>query len=254
MRAAVTGVDLPSRRVLVGTKKLSHRLDESYRSLTPAIAWERRNGAYCYLEYGPGSYAALECAHEAGELRYAHEIMRCYSRLAFDVDLTGELLQSVAEVADTVASNEELVSRFEVTVRRVLDKYYERTSAGELRFVWLDGSREGKLSLHLIVNHAVFYHRERETDYRRQQLKEFYDLFEYEALQSGAFGSLPVSKLFDRGLDVDWRAAADARRSKARQRRRRYEAIAAYTTGQLEQEEQRHCAALLVATRGQGRV
>lgn len=202
MRAAVTGVDLPSRRVLVGTKKLSHRLDESYRSLTPAIAWERRNGAYCYLEYGPGSYAALECAHEAGELRYAHEIMRCYSRLAFDVDLTGELLQSVAEVADTVASNEELVSRFEVTVRRVLDKYYERTSAGELRFVWLDGSREGKLSLHLIVNHAVFYHRERETDYRRQQLKEFYDLFEHEALQSGAFGSLPVSKLFDRGLET----------------------------------------------------
>lgn len=33
-------------------------------------------------------------------------------------------------------------------------------------------------------------------------MKEFYDLFEYEALQSGAFGSLPVSKLFDRGLET----------------------------------------------------
>lgn len=85
IRADCYDRDLP-RAALDGGTKLSYRLDESYRSLIPAIAWERSHGGgYCYIEYGPGSYAKLKHAHKAGELRYAHEITRSYSRLAFDV-------------------------------------------------------------------------------------------------------------------------------------------------------------------------
>ncbi len=63
--------------------------------------------------------------------------------------------------------------------------------------MWLDGSREGKTSLHLVVNGAVFYCREGD----RRQLREMYDLFEHEALHCGLFGSFPVSRLFDCALE-----------------------------------------------------
>ena len=177
-------------------KEVAYKLDESHRSWNPTLSWQRarEDMGYCYVVWGPGDYDALERAHKEKKLTYAHEVIRQYARVAFDIDLEGELMSRAPP-------RDELLSLVETVVRRVLSLYYEAATVSEelLRFVWLDGSREGKLSLHLVVNGAVFYHRDIG---RRQQLKEFYDLFEREALHSGLFGSFPVSKLFDRGLET----------------------------------------------------
>lgn len=162
-------------------KEVAFKLSDLHRSTVPTLAWERNSEekGYCYVEWGVGDYAGLECAWKEKRLTYAHEVVRNCSRVAFDVDLQGDELLRVTPPRD------ELVALMELVVRRVLRLYYDEETVGELRFVWLDGSCEGKTSLHLVVNGAVFYYREGD----RRQLRELYDLVEHEALHCGLFGS-----------------------------------------------------------------
>ena len=77
-------------------KEVAFKLSDLHRSIVPTLAWERSSEEKgdCYVEWGVGDYAGLECAWKEKRLTYAHEVVRDYSRMAFDIDLKGDELLS----------------------------------------------------------------------------------------------------------------------------------------------------------------
>jgi hypothetical protein len=170
-------------------KPMVYRLDESDRLLTRMVAWPRKcgsDGGYCYVVYGPGSYVELEAAYLRGMLTLGHEIIGGTSRAIFDLD---RVMQGAKEAEGRI------MVAFEASVRRVVARWYVRTYNGTIECFWVSASRDGRLSLHCVVNGLVFY----SPDGKRRGLHDFYELVLWDmAIYSP---EVDAKGMLDRGME-----------------------------------------------------
>lgn len=175
-------------------KKVTTKLDESYRTTNNTLCCQLQNGTYRYVVWGQGDYLSLERAYYTNKLMYMHEVLRMYKRVRGDIDLEGEKLEEFRKLNWTI---EQLITNLTVILIKTIHTYYQQDTITTPKVVWLNGAYVEKISLHYIINGVVF--QDKETD-REEDLRKFNTLLTYEMSKSQEFRNTKTSIFLDTGI------------------------------------------------------